>query len=153
MTVLGMTIAGHLLYFFCLTPKYPYLQILPGIFEGCALGAIWMFLPSMKADVADYDEVHTARRREGSINAFYSWFLKLAGTLAIGFGGYILKMTGFNDSLGAQTPQVLGTMFWIFLILPTVFWSLSLFLISFYPISRSRATEIRSLLEQRRGVI
>lgn len=153
MTVLGMTIAGHLLYFFCLNPAYPYLQILPGIFEGCALGAIWMFLPSMKADVADYDEVHTARRREGSINAFYSWFLKLAGTLAIGFGGYVLKMTGFNASLGAQPPEVLGTMFWIFLILPTVFWSLSLFLISFYPISRNRATEIRALLEQRRGAI
>lgn len=61
-------------------PEHPYLQIVPGVFESCALAAVWMFFPSIKADVADHDELSTGRRREGSLNAFFSWFIKAALT-------------------------------------------------------------------------
>lgn len=39
MTVLGMTIAGHLLYFLYLTPTHPYLQILPGNPNSVGIGS------------------------------------------------------------------------------------------------------------------
>ncbi|MBK1858787.1 hypothetical protein [Cerasicoccus arenae] len=37
-----------------------------------------------KGDVADYDELSTHTRREGSLNTFYSCFVKMAITLGAG---------------------------------------------------------------------
>lgn len=153
LAVLFLTVFGHALNYFCMTPQYPYLQIVSGVFEAYAMGAFWMFLPSMKADVADYDEYCTQRRREGSINAFYSWFLKVAGTLALGAGGVVLQMTGFNSALAAQPPEVLERMFHIYLILPLPLWIVAIFIFWRYPLGRARAAQIREALEARRGVM
>ncbi|MFA7344097.1 MAG: MFS transporter [Terrimicrobiaceae bacterium] len=145
------TMAGHLLYLVCLRPDMPYLLILPATFEVGAISAIWIFLPSMKADVADYDELHTARRREGSLNAVYSWFFKIATTVAVGAGGVVLQSTGFNVKLPAQPPEVLHKMVSIFIALPLVLLSLVLLCLWRYPLNRSRMAGIRETLETRRG--
>jgi glycoside/pentoside/hexuronide:cation symporter, GPH family len=134
-----------------MTPANPYLQIIPAIFEASAIAAIWMFLPSMKADVADYDELHTHRRREGSINSFYSWFIKAALTCSFGLGGLMLHLSGFDAKLPAQPPEVLTRIFHLYLILPIIIWSVGLAIIWLYPLTRERAASIRAELEQRRG--
>ncbi len=149
--MLACSISGHLLNYVCMTPASPYLQVVPAIFESCGLGAIWMFLPSMKADVADYDEIHSRRRREGSINAFYSWFVKVAATASLGIGGAVLQASGFDAKLPTQSPEVLGRMFGLYLTLPVVIWCLALALVWKYPLTRVRTTRIRSELEARRG--
>lgn len=149
-----LTLVGHLLYIVCLRPDMPYLQIVPSVFEAGALSAIWIFLPSMKADVADYDEQQTCRRREGSVNAFFSVFTKLAITCALGVGGSVLQFTGFNAKLQqAQPPEVLHRMFLVFIIFPVVIWSLCLIFLWHYPLSRSRMAAIRHGLEERRGML
>ncbi|RRJ95813.1 hypothetical protein Ga0100231_017575 [Opitutaceae bacterium TAV4] len=153
MGMLACGMFGHLLNYVCMTPVHPYLQIVPAIFESCGLGAIWMFLPSMKADVADYDEVNSHRRREGSINAFYSWFVKVAATVSLGIGGLVLQMSGFNAKLDNQPQDVLGRMFGMYLVLPVVIWCLALAFVWFYPLTRARAAQIRGELEARRGVV
>ncbi len=149
--VLLMAIAGHLLYAVCLVPELPYLQLIPAVLQSGSMSAFWLFIPSMKADVADYDEVDTQRRREGSINAFYSWFLKVANTLAMGLGGVMLEISGFDVMLQHQPPEVLARMKWIFLFMPAGIWLFSLMLITLYPLTRDRLTDIRTLLEDRRG--
>ena len=149
--VLTVATVGHALNYICMTPQYPYLQIVSGVFESCSLGAFWMFLPSMKADVADYDEYNSMRRREGSINAFYSWFTKVSGTLALGLGGIVLQATGFDVKLEHQTPEVLDRMFWTYLSIPLVFWLVSIAFLYAYPLGRTRSLEIRDRLEERRG--
>ncbi|MDR1281937.1 MAG: MFS transporter [Opitutaceae bacterium] len=151
--MLACSMFGHLLNYVCLTPDYPYLQIVPAVFESCGLGAIWMFLPSMKGDVADYDEMSSLRRREGSINAFYSWFVKVAATISLGIGGLVLQVSGFDAKLAGQPPEVLGRMFAMYLVLPVVIWCLALALVRFYPLTRARAEQIRDELEARRGKI
>ncbi len=145
------TIAGHLLYIVCLRPDMPYLQILPATFEVGTISAIWIFLPSMKADVADYDEMRTTRRREGSLNAVYSWFFKIASTLALGVGGFVLQSTGFNAKLAAQPPEVLHRMVVIFIALPVVLLGSMLLCLWHYPLNRPRMADIRGTLEERRG--
>lgn len=149
--LLSCAIFGHLLNYVCLTPRYPYLQIVPAIFESCGLGAIWMFLPSMRADVADYDETRSSRRREGSINAFFSFFIKMATTVSLGVSGFVLELSGFQASLSQQADQVLGRMFFLYLLLPVVIWSVSILLVWFYPLTRERCACIRGELEARRG--
>jgi GPH family glycoside/pentoside/hexuronide:cation symporter len=149
--MLTLAMMGHLLYYFCLNPELPYLQLIPAVLQSGSLSAFWMFMPSMKADVADYDEMDTYRRREGALNAFYSWFIKAAHTCAMGLGGVILEISGFDVLLIEQPVEVLARMKWIFLLLPVVIWMLSLALVIRYPLTRQRLSAIRSMLEERRG--
>ncbi len=154
-TVLGMllagTIVGHLLNVFCLHPGMPYLQLIPSVFGSMAMSAIWLFVPSMKGDVADYDEVFSRRRREGSLNAFYSWFVKAALTAAAGIGGLMIQLSGFNAALMEQPPEVLARMRLIYFYVPILIYSFTLFFIWRYPLNRNRMTQIRAELEHRRG--
>jgi GPH family glycoside/pentoside/hexuronide:cation symporter len=145
---------GHFLNLVCMTPAHPYLQIIPGVFESGAISAIWLFVPSMKADTADYDEQTTNRRREGSINAFFSWFVKVAHTCAFFFGGVLLEFTGFTDpKLGDQPPEVLSRMMIIYITLPIVVWGIGLLCIWRYPLNREKMSVIRADLEVRRGAL
>lgn len=149
--MLGASIGGQLLNFFCVTPLMPYLQILPGVFEASAVAAVWLFLPSMKADVADWDENETLRRREGSINAFYSWFIKAAMTLSSGLGGVVLSLSGFSANATQQPDDVVLRMFWMFVFIPAAIWCIALWVAVFYPLNRSVSEKIRESLESRRG--
>lgn len=151
--MLGMSMVGHLLNYWLMNPAYPYLQIISGFFESSAIGAVWMFLPSMKADVADYDEQHTTRRREGSINAFYSWFIKASLTASMGIGGVVLQLSGFQAKIPDQPDYVLQRMFLIYLVLPIAIWSVALISVWFYPLTRARCNGIRATLEARRGAL
>ena len=144
---------GHLLNYFCVRPDMPYLQIVPAVFESGAMSALWLFLPSMKADTADYDERDTSRRREGSINAFFSWFMKVSGTCATGIGGWVLELSGFNSKLGAQSPEVLKRMLHMYLFIPIGIWAVAVLIACLYPLSRQRMKQIRAELESRRGAV
>jgi glycoside/pentoside/hexuronide:cation symporter, GPH family len=153
MVMLSVTMFGHLLNWFLMTPQHPYWQIIPGVFEASALSAVWLFLPSMKADVADYDELGTSRRREGALNAFYSWFIKASLTAAMGLGGFVLHISGFDPKLDVQLDPVTQRMFMIYLVLPVAIWSVALIATWFYPLTRQRCAEIRAGLESKRGQI
>lgn len=144
---------GVLLNIVCMTPRHPYLQIIPSFFESAAFSALWLFLPSMKGDTADYDELKTTRRREGSINAFYSWFIKVSLTCAMGSGGLVLAASGFDDKLASQPPEVLSRMMTLYLVLPTIIWGVAIAIACFYPLNRNRMADIRRQLEDRRGTV
>jgi GPH family glycoside/pentoside/hexuronide:cation symporter len=152
LAMLLVCIGSHSLYLFTLNPAMPYLIILPSILESCGISAVWLFLPSMKADLADYDEVTTHRRREGSLNAFYSWFMKVALTASVGIGGFVLQFSGFNAAIGHQPPEVIQRMLGLFIGLPLVFWAIAFALGWMYPLTRDKMTAIRADLEKRRGV-
>lgn len=149
--LLVMGIAGIELNAFCLRPDMPYLQIVPGVFESGAYGALWLFLPSMKADVADWDERQTSRRREGALNAFYSWFVKAALTCGIGFGAVVIQASGYHAGVAAQPPAVLHRMMAIYLVLPAVLYGAAIAVACRYPLDRGAMAGIRAELEARRG--
>lgn len=151
--MLATSIFGHLLNYWLMSPEYPYLQVVSAFFESSAITAIWMFVPSMKADVADHDELHTHRRREGAINAFYSWFIKASLTASLGLSGFVLNSTGFTPNLGHQPDHVTRQMLHAYLVIPVVLWGVAIAAIWFYPLSRRRCAEIRATLEARRGAI
>ena len=153
MAMLGCSMFGHTLNYFLMTPKYPYLQLIPGIFESSSIAAVWLFIPSMKADVADWDERRTTRRREGSINSFFSWFIKVSHTASIGIGAYVLQTSGFKATLDHQPHEVLMRMFHLYLGLPLLIWSVALLAAWYYPLNRKRSSDIRAELEARRGAV
>lgn len=151
MILFGMI--GHLANYFCMRPDIPYLQIVSGVFESAAISAVWLFIPSMKADIADQDELNTSRRREGSINSFFSWFIKAAMTCAVASGGWVLELCGFSAKVLHQPPDVLHRMFWTYLLLPVAISLVAAVIALFYPLNRRRMLEIRQELEARRGSI
>ncbi len=134
-------------------PDMPYLQLIPGVFESSAISAVWLFIPSMKADTADVDELRTGRRREGSINSFFSWFVKASMTCSAGVSGFVLDLSGFTSKTTHQLPGVLHQMLWMYLLLPIGIWAIAIVIAGYYPLSRSRMAEIRGELEARRGLI
>lgn len=147
--VLLGTFVGHGLNYFCLRPDMPYLQIVPAVFYSAISSSIWLITPSMRMDVADYDELRTGRRREGSLTSVFSWAIKMAGTLSVGLGGLVLDLTGFVASNGEQSPETLQRMFWTYLLLPAVFWSISLWCLSRFRLDRSAMEAIRRRLDRR----
>ncbi|MGE9290908.1 MAG: MFS transporter [Puniceicoccales bacterium] len=153
LAMLAGTVFGHFLNLFCLNPEMPYLWLISSVFESGAIGAVWLFLPSMKADVADYDEIDTETRREGSLNAFYSWFVKVAMTVGAGMGGVVLQLSGFDAILESQTAETLVRMKWIYILIPLLLWSVTLIFIGRYPLNRLRMKDIRGQLEARRGEV
>jgi glycoside/pentoside/hexuronide:cation symporter, GPH family len=148
--VLAATFVGHSLNYFCLDPRNPWLQLIPALFYSAISGSIWMIVPAMRMDVADYDELRSGRRREGSLASISSWGVKMSITLSTGLGGFVLAHTGFDVALkGDQPPEVLQRMFWVYLLLPTAFWTASLVCLSLFPLTRARMAEIRAELDRR----
>ena len=114
----------------------------------------WLILPAMQADVADYDELFTGQRREGSFSAIFSWTLKAQGTIVNGLSGLVLIWTGFAIENGAHQPQyVLDNLKSYYIWIPVVSLFLYTFAISRYELTRGRMKDIRQELELRRGVI
>lgn len=149
--MLGLMIASHFLNLFLMTPKMPYLQLVSGASEAIAILGVWMLIPSMKADVADYDEQQTTRRREGSLNAFFSWFIKLAITIAVGSSGFLLAGTGFDVTLPTQSTTTLDAMRHAYVFIPIACWMMALVVALRYKLTRDVLSDIRKELEARRG--
>lgn len=149
--ILSGTILGHLLNLVCLNPRYPYLQIIPSLFWSGVASAVWLMVPSMKMDIADYDELHTHRRREGSLNSVLSWFIKMALAMGVGCSGFLLQATGFDASIGdVQPPEVLQRMVQVYIVVPLILWIPVFYFLWKYPLNRAVMAKVRAELEQRR---
>jgi GPH family glycoside/pentoside/hexuronide:cation symporter len=147
-------IAGSLSGYVLITPAHPWLQVIPSILMGPLGLGLWLVVPSMQADVADYDEMMGGSRREGSFSAVFSWTFKAAAALTGALSGILLTLTGFRIEAGAaQSPQVLENLKLCYIWLPVIFLLICLFAISRYPLTRSRMRDIRARLEERRGMI
>ena len=152
---LSMGFVANILIYFCYTPEHPYLQILPHVFLSAFGVAMWMLIPSMQADIVDFDELHTHERREGSFSAIFSWIFKLSATITTGLAGFILVWTGFDVVKYGKTqpPETLERMLEWYVFLPMGFWVCALLLLRLYPLSPARMEEIRSQLEAQRGKV
>lgn len=81
---------GSLSVYLFVTPANPWLQLLPSLLTGPIGIDLWLAVPSMQADVADYDELITGKRRKGSFSAVFSWTFKASSALTGGLSGIIL---------------------------------------------------------------
>lgn len=151
---IAMSIAtfGYLLKWFCMNPDYPLLVLVPAPFMAFSLGALFTLMPSMVADVCDYDELQTGQRREGMFGSIFWWVVKLGSTLAIGASGPLLNITGFDVALeGNQTQDAIFLMRVFDVIMPAVATVIAIWAMAKYPITEQKAHEIRLQLEARRG--
>ena len=148
----GISMFGYVLKWFCYTPEYPMLALLPAPFLAFGLGGLFTLMGSMIADVVDLDELTTGERREGMFGSVFWWVVKVGQSLAILLGGFLLYSTGLDPALGANQPE--GTVFWLRFydaFVPLVASGIAIFAVYMYPITEDSALEVRTELERRRG--
>ncbi|MDE2873939.1 MAG: MFS transporter [Gemmatimonadota bacterium] len=148
----GISMFGYVLKWFCYTPEYPMLALLPAPFLAFGLGGLFTLMGSMIADVVDLDELTTGERREGMFGSVFWWVVKVGQSLALLLGGFLLYSTGLDPALGANQPE--GTVFWLRFydaFVPLVASGIAIFAVYMYPITEDSALEVRTELERRRG--
>jgi GPH family glycoside/pentoside/hexuronide:cation symporter len=150
--IFTLVLAGGVAKWFIYTPGNPWKILLDPILCGPVWTALNVLTPAMLADVCDDDELRHGLRREGVLGALFSWIRKSGYALAFFGAGIALNVVGFDAALGgSQTPEaILGMR--LMLSVSTVVWAIvAIALLSFYPLTKRRAYEIRDQLEARRG--
>lgn len=148
----GISIVGYLLKWFCYNPDIPYLVILPAPLMAFGLGGLFTLMPSMVADVVDYDELTTHERREGMYGSIFWWVVKVGMAAALAASGFLLNATGFDIALeGNQTESTITLMRLLDACVPAIASAIAIWFIVKFPITEEKAHEIRLALEQRRG--
>lgn len=150
----GVSILGYALKWFCYSPHYPLLLLLPAPLLAFGLGGLFTLMGSMIADVCDLDELESHERREGMFGSIYWWVVKLGMAAALALGGVLLNATGFDVELGGD--QAAGTIYMMRLFdvgIPLVGSAIAIWIIATYPITEQKAHEVRLELERRRGSI
>ncbi|MDD4954323.1 MAG: MFS transporter [Candidatus Omnitrophica bacterium] len=138
---------------FLYTPAIQWLQTISSGLMGMAAASLWMLHSSIGADIIDYDELNTGKRREGSFTACASYILKLGNSFGYYLSGLILTWSGFTWQLKVQAPQ---TIFWIrssLATLPILGLAVAIIFVLRVPLTRKKSEEIRRSLEARRGTV
>jgi GPH family glycoside/pentoside/hexuronide:cation symporter len=110
---------------------------LPGLvliaWAGSSFGAGLFLGPAMQADVIDYDELHTGKRREAQYSAFWGMLPKFVAIPSAAGPIAILGSIGYVPN-AVQTPQVVFAIKAIFALTPAVFSTLAFFIAWRFPI-------------------
>jgi GPH family glycoside/pentoside/hexuronide:cation symporter len=154
MIVLGTSTLAFAGTWWFYDPKNPWLQLLAmGSFSFSA-AAFWTLLGSVNADVMDYDELETGKRREGAFASCSSWIMKFGLALGAGTCGLLLSGTGFDAKLeGAQSAQTLLMIRLMVAGVPIAGFIIAAIALRFFPLTQQRMAEIRRQLEARRGLV
>lgn len=149
MLALGMVGVSALLKWVLYTPDMPYLQLATALLHAPGLAAYLILVTSMTADIVDYDELISGRRREALIAAANTWITKMGVSLSFILAGLVLNITGFDAALGGDQPEGTVTgMRILFCGIPALGTFTALFLLRGYPLSRERVGEIQAKLAE-----
>ena len=138
---------------FLYTPLIPWLQTIASGTMGLAAAGLWMLHSSIGADIIDYDELHTGKRREGSFTACSSYILKLGNSGGYFISGLILGWVGFDSALMIQAPETILGIRAMLASIPIFGLSLVIFFILRVSLTKQKCEEIRRVLEERRGTV
>jgi GPH family glycoside/pentoside/hexuronide:cation symporter len=146
-----ISLVGYALKWVGYNPDHPYWLLYAAPFVAFGVGSLFTLMGSMIADVCDYDELETRKRREGVFGAIYWWMVKIGMALAGLLTGIMLNASGFAVELVTQPQDTLFLLRAFDVGVPLVTSALAIVIMLTYPISERRAYEIRAELEQRRG--
>jgi GPH family glycoside/pentoside/hexuronide:cation symporter len=136
------------------TPTAPILSVLcHGLFGIAGSGFFWVLLPSMLADVVDFDELEGGRRREGAFASILSYMLKFGTTMTLLITGLLIELTGFDAHKLLQGPATILGLRVLFAVVPATAALLAAVALRRYPLTRARMNTIRARLEARRGAV
>jgi GPH family glycoside/pentoside/hexuronide:cation symporter len=149
----GIGFAAYGGTWFLYTPSLPWLQVLSSASMAFTAAGYYMLDQTIGADIMDYDELNTGKRREGAFSACGSWMNKVGNALGYFLSGQVLALTGFAADKAVQSPE---SIFWIRAMLagiPITGVCLAAFFLWQYPLTQEKMAEVRAQLEARRGKV
>jgi GPH family glycoside/pentoside/hexuronide:cation symporter len=116
---------------------------------GC--GILVPLATSMIADLSLVKRLKTGEVTEGRYAAGFSFFMKVANSLAMLVVGYILKGVGYVSGEEFQTPETLDKLALMTFIVGPIMMLLSFFVLRKYPITHESMNEIRKQYGKEEG--
>ena len=142
---------GSVAKLFVYIPGMPWWQIIVYVANGAAGAGSVMLANSCLADVADYDEIVSGTRREGTYSAVLGWFDRVGNSVGTLISGFVLVWIGFNAKLGgAQPPSTLRLMQLAYFAFPFLGACASLYLLRSYKLDERHCYDMKATLEFRR---
>jgi GPH family glycoside/pentoside/hexuronide:cation symporter len=133
-----------------LTPKAPYLLLIPMLMLPLLSIISNVLLNAIVPDICDMDELEHGERREGLFTAVVAFMGKLEISLALGIVGGLLWVAGVNESSPVQTDAVITKLMWL-TVAPGVFFTACALIASWrFKMGEAEVNEIRDKLAMRR---
>jgi Na+/melibiose symporter-like transporter len=152
--VMIMATVMFLLTWVLYNPNIKWLQFFAAGGIAFTQAGFWMLYSSMMADVVDWDEMETGKRREGAFNACGSWMMKVGMALGGGAAGVVLESTGFDVALGgAQSVESLTQMRLWLMIIPIIGYIVAFAFLIRLNLTPKVMEGVRKKLEEIRGVV
>jgi GPH family glycoside/pentoside/hexuronide:cation symporter len=154
MIVFAVAIGGFVASWWLYTPAVVWLQMLSTGLTAFIGAGFWTLRDSINADIVDYDELGTGKRREGAFAASINWIAKVGMAVGAGVSFEILSWLGFDPKrAGGQTEHTLFMIRFLLAAIPIVGLGLALVALAQFPLTQERMAEIRRELEKRRGTV
>jgi GPH family glycoside/pentoside/hexuronide:cation symporter len=118
--------------------------------SGVGFGATLAIPSAIQADVIDYDELKTGRRREGQYVGLWSVAKKMTAAIGVGVGLAVLGAVGYTPN-SPQSEPVLLTLRILYALVPSICNLLAIVITLYYPISGQVHARIRSAVGQRQA--
>nr|WP_240921217.1 glycoside-pentoside-hexuronide (GPH):cation symporter [Microbacterium excoecariae] len=139
--IAGMMLLSAAVFFllWILHVESPWVFIVLMNVAGFGVGTYNLLVWAVIADVADFEEVRTGERDDGTIYAINTWARKLGFALAGGAGGIALGIVGYQEGGVQQTPETIDGIYTIATLVPAVLYAVAaVLLLTWYPLSRRR---------------
>jgi glycoside/pentoside/hexuronide:cation symporter, GPH family len=130
---MGIT-GGAAMFFLGQGDEIPLLILIA--WAGSSFGAGLFLGPAMQADVIDYDELYTGKRREAQYSAFWSMLPKFVAIPSAAIPIAVLGSIGYVPN-AVQTPAVVFAIKAIFALTPALFATLAFFIAWRFPIDEA----------------
>jgi GPH family glycoside/pentoside/hexuronide:cation symporter len=115
------------------------------------IGIASVVVPSIKADIIDYDELQTGERKEGAYTAAWNFIRKAGAGLAIGLSGLLLQLAGYDGEAEVQSQAVRSTILLIAGGLPAAGYALGMLLFSRFSLNEGEHAHVLAELQRRRA--
>jgi len=106
-------------------------------------------VPSIQADVIDWDELQTGERKEGAYTAVWNLIRKLGWGLAAGLGGLALGIAGYDGAAEQQSARVQWTIVALVSVLPAAAYAVGALALSRFDFDEAAHRRVREALEAR----
>ena len=150
---LSVALTGYWSSWWLFSPAHPWLQIGPPLVTNIGLTVCWVVNGSFVADVCDFDELKTGRRREGMYSAVFGFVYKNALGIVALLSSYMLVWAGIDAVSQTVAMESLTKVRVAYIIFPTLCLGASIALMVNYPLTRKKVGEIQEQLKARRGEI
>ncbi|MBN1472710.1 MAG: MFS transporter [Syntrophaceae bacterium] len=147
MIAIGLGICASLAMFFVGKGQTQLMGVFE-VFRGFGSGAAGILGPAMMADIIDYDELRTGKRREAQFGAFLGLIPKLVAIFAAVLPLALLGAVGYNPATAADSPTSIFTIRVLYALLPMAFHVVCLTILMAYPITAEIHEAIREGVER-----